>query len=76
MSYIFLSFSKHLDKASNSKNEFYKLSLNDQFNLLQKRIPLDRHINFFQKFIEECFPSGFQKKILYFLSVFFEKNEK
>lgn len=39
MSYIFLSFSKHLDKASNSKNEFYKLSLNDQFNLLQKRIP-------------------------------------
>lgn len=38
-------------KASNSKNEFYKLSLNDQFNLLQKRIPLDRHINFFKKFI-------------------------
>ena len=70
MSYIFLSFSKHLDKASNSKNEFYKLSLNDQFNLLQKRIPLDRQINSFQKFIEECFPSGFQKNIIFLVRIF------
>ena len=42
MSYIFLSFSEHLNKGANSKNDYYNLSLNEQYELLKKRIPLDR----------------------------------
>lgn len=37
MAYIFLSFGERLDKSSHSKSEFYNLSLNEQFKLLQKR---------------------------------------
>lgn len=62
MSFIFLSFSEHLDRDSNLKNDFYNLSLNEQFKLLQKRIPLERQVNSFQKFIESCFPSGVVKR--------------
>lgn len=66
MAYIFLSFSEHLDKSSYSKNEFYKLSLNEQFSLLQKRIPLERQTSSFKSFIETCFPSNFEKR--YYIS--------
>lgn len=66
MPYIFISYSEHLDKGSGSKNDFYNLSLNDQFKLIQKRIPLDRQTSSFNKFIEACFPSGMAKR--YYIS--------
>ena len=66
MAYIFLSFGEHLDKSSHSKSEFYNLSLNEQFKLLQKRIPLERQSNSLKSFIETCFPSGMEKK--YYIS--------
>lgn len=66
MAYIFLSFSEHLDRNSNNRNEFYNLSLNEQFKLLQKRVPLDRQVSSLQSFIEACFPSGMSKR--YYLS--------
>ena len=62
MSYLFLSFSEHLERNSNNKNEFYNLSLNEQFKLLQKRVPLDRQVSSLQSFIEACFPSGMSKR--------------
>lgn len=66
MAYIFLSFSKHLDKTTTFQNEFYKTSLNDQFAMLQKRIPLNRQVSSFKQFIEICFPSDFKKR--YYIS--------
>lgn len=66
MSDIFLSFSEHLDKTSYSKNDFYNISLNEQFELLQKRIPLGRQSSSLRNFIETCFPSGMKKN--YYLS--------
>ncbi len=66
MPYIFISYSEHLDKGSGSKNDFYNLSLNDQFKLIQKRIPLDRQTSSFNNFIEDCFPSGMAKR--YYIS--------
>ncbi len=62
MPYIFLSFSEHLEKTTNFKNEFYNLSLNEQFNLLEKRLPLEKQAYSFRNFIETCFPTGFDKK--------------
>ena len=66
MAYLFLSFVDHLDRTTNIKNEFYNLSLNEQFKFLQKRIPLDRQTSSFQSFIEACFPTGMTKK--YYIS--------
>lgn len=66
MAYLFLSFVDHLDRTTNIKNEFYNLSLNEQFKLLQKRIPLYRQTSSFQSFIEACFPTGMAKK--YYIS--------
>lgn len=66
MAYLFLSFSEHLDKTTNSKVEFYNLSLNEQFKLLQKRLPLDKQESSFEKFIEAFFPTGMTKK--YYIS--------
>lgn len=66
MSYIFISYGEHLDRGANSKNDFYNLSLNEQYALLQKRIPLDRQVSSFSSFIETCFPSNFVKK--YYIS--------
>ena len=53
MAYIFLSFSEHLNRGANSKNDFYNLSLNEQFELLQRRIPLERQVSNFNTFIEQ-----------------------
>lgn len=66
MAYLFLSFADHLDRTTNIKNEFYNLSLNEQFKLLQKRIPLERQTSNFQTFIESCFPTGMTKR--YYIS--------
>ena len=66
MSYLFLSFADHMDRNTNIKNEFYNLSLNEQFKLLQKRIPLARQSFSFQSFIEACFPTGMTKR--YYIS--------
>ena len=74
MAYIFLSFSEHLDQTTNFKNEFYNLSLVKQYELLKKRIPLERQITYFTDFIENCFPSGFEKKYYFSCPNFLRKK--
>lgn len=66
MSYIFISFADNLDKDSKSKRDFYNISLEKQYQILKKRIPLMKRIDSFTEFIEYCFPSGVTKK--YYLS--------
>ena len=66
MAYLFLSFADHLDKSTSFNKEFYNQSLNEQFLLLQKRIPLHKQSSSFQSFIETCFPTGMTKK--YYIS--------
>ena len=70
MAYLFISFADRLDRDISSKNELFGDSLRSQFNNLQKRIPLRRQTNNFQRFIETCFPTGMVKKVLHFLSSF------
>ena len=74
MAYIFLSFSEHLDQTTNFKNEFYNLSLVKQYELLKKRIPLERQTTYFTDFIENCFPSGFEKKYYFSCPNFLRKK--
>lgn len=76
MSYLFLSFADHMDRTTNIKNEFYNLSLNEQFKLLQKRIPLDRQSSSFQSFIEACFPTGMTKRYYISCPNFYVKRNK
>ena len=66
MAYLFLSFSEHLEKTTNFKNEYYNLSINEQFDLLEKRLPLEKQAYSFRDFVETCFPTGFTKK--YYIS--------
>jgi hypothetical protein len=66
MAYLFLSFTEHLDKAASSKSEFYNLSLNEQFNLLEKRLPLEKQAYALRSLIETCFPTGMTKR--YYIS--------
>lgn len=66
MAYLFLSFTDRLNNGSNFKSELYNQSLNEQFENLQKRIPLDRQVGSFNSFIEQCFPTNMTKK--YYLS--------
>jgi len=66
MSYIFISFVERLDTGSCRSNELYNLSLNEQYKLLQKRIPLERQLISLNAFIESCFPSGLANK--YYIS--------
>lgn len=53
MAYLFISFADRLDKDISTKNELFGDSLRSQFNNLQKRIPLRRQTNNFQRFIEK-----------------------
>ena len=76
MAYLFISFADRLDRDISTKNELFGDSLRSQFNNLQKRIPLRRQTNNFQRFIETCFPTGLAKK--YYISCpnfLREKNE-
>ncbi len=66
MQYLFLSFTDRMNKGSNFKSELYNQSLNEQFALLQKRIPLNRQVGSLRQFIEYCFPTGMVKK--YYIS--------
>ena len=66
MAYLFLSFTEHLDNAASSKSEFYNLSLNEQFDLLEKRLPLEKQAYALRSLIETCFPTGMTKK--YYIS--------
>ncbi len=66
MAYLFLSFWEHLEAESKRRSDLYSASLIDQFENLQKRIPQDRKIFSFPKFIECCFKSGFPRK--YYIS--------
>lgn len=64
--YIFISYAEHLDKGSKYRGDYYNASLIYQYKLLKKRIPPDRQIDYFEDFIEACFPSVLNKK--YYLS--------
>ena len=64
--YIFISYAEYLDGAPKNGAEFYNTPLNDQYELLKKRMPPNRQIDSFKEFIEVCFPSSFNKK--YYLS--------
>lgn len=66
MAYLFISFADRLERDVSSSNEFFGDSLLRQFETLQKRMPLNKQTNDFQKFIEVCFPSGMEKK--YYIS--------
>lgn len=66
MAYLFLSFTDRLNNGSSFKSELYNQSLTEQFENIQKRIPLDRQVGSFTSFIEECFPTNMAKK--YYLS--------
>src|SRR5690554_3287893 len=69
MPYLFISFSKNLDKEQNNN-----MSLNEQFKLLQRRMPLERQSSSLKEFMEICFPSGFRKK--YYIACPNFKREK
>lgn len=76
MAYLFISFADRLDRDISTKNELFGDSLRSQFSNLQKRIPLRRQTNNFQRFIETCFPTEMAKK--YYISCpnfLREKNE-
>lgn len=64
MSYIFLSFHKRLDSNSTNKKDYYSLSLNNQYEKLKKRLPLEKQFSF-REFIEGCFQSGFLKRYFF-----------
>ncbi len=66
MAYLFLSFTDRLNRSSNFKSELYNQSLTEQFEYIQKRIPLDRQTGSFMNFIEACFTTGLIKK--YYIS--------
>ncbi|OLA94704.1 MAG: hypothetical protein BHW64_02545 [Candidatus Melainabacteria bacterium LEY3_CP_29_8] len=51
MAYLFLSFTDRLNNGSNFKSELYNQSLNEQFENLQKRIPLDRQVGSFNSIL-------------------------
>lgn len=62
MPYIFISYAEHLEQASRRKEEFYNLSLKEQYELLIRRIPENKRAASFQSFINNCFPSGLRKR--------------
>lgn len=65
--YIFISYAEYLDGAPKNGAEFYNTPLNDQYELLKKRMPPNRQIDSFKEFIEDfCFPSGLKKN--YYIS--------
>ena len=66
MTYLFLSFTDRLDDGSNFKSELFNKSLNEQFEYIEKRIPLERQASNFPALIEKCFPSGIIKN--YYIS--------
>lgn len=66
MAYLFLSFTDRLNNGSNFKSELYNQSLTEQFEYIQKRVPLDRQVGSFMTFIEACFTTGMVKK--YYIS--------
>jgi hypothetical protein len=69
MPYLFISFYKNLDTEQNNN-----MSLNEQFKLLQRRMPLERQSSSLKEFMEICFPSGFRKK--YYIACPNFKREK
>lgn len=58
MSYMFLSFSEHLNQPSKQKGDFYTSSLNEQYENLLKRIPEKKREKSFNNFIEGLFPTN------------------
>ena len=75
MAYLFLSFVGRMDKGSNFKSELYNLSLNEQFEYIKKRIPLDRQVRSLQELIEYCFPSNLTKKYYFSCPNFLREKE-
>lgn len=75
MACLFLSFADRLNKNLKLKNELYNLSLKEQFEQIQKRIPLEKQSSDFNQFIECCFPTNLKKKYYFSCPNFLrEKN--
>lgn len=66
MALLLISFTGRMEKAASNKDEYYRESLQEQFDALKKHYPLGRRSISFEDFIETCFPSGFSKN--YFFS--------
>lgn len=62
MAYIFISYAEHLTQGARNKAEFYNLSLEEQFEVLERRIPESHRTGSFRTFIDACFPSALLKK--------------
>lgn len=62
MAYLFISYAEHLNQGARNKTEFYNLSLIEQFEILQKRIPEARRKSSFRDFIDTCLPPSLLKK--------------
>ena len=62
MAYIFISYAEHLTQGARNKAEFYNLSLEEQFEILERRIPESHRTGSFRTFIDACFPSALLKK--------------
>ena len=55
MAYIFISYAEHLTQGARNKAEFYNLSLEEQFEILERRIPESHITGSFRTFINACF---------------------
>lgn len=62
MAYIFISYAEHLTQGARNKAEFYNLSLEEQYEILERRIPESHRTGSFRTFIDACFPSALLKK--------------
>lgn len=76
MEYIFISFCEHLNKGLGSNNDFYNVSLTEQYKLIKKRIPKNRQCSTFKDFIETCFPSGMSKYYYFSCPNFLREKHK
>ena len=61
MSALFISFVKNITKKNAFGGDFYRDSLEDQYELLKLRIPPERRIESLEQFIEATFTTGLEK---------------
>ena len=72
IAYIFISYAEHLTQGARNKVEFYNLSLEEQFEILERRIPESHRTGSFRTFIDVFFFS-FIKEVFYLLPKFFKR---
>lgn len=61
MSALFISFVKNIARKNTFGGDFYRDSLEDQYELLKQRIPPERRIESLEQFIEATFTTGLEK---------------